>query len=93
MVGPECQLGAGRAAGPSSPEQPPCSQQCRSGTAEGHVTRVTRHVTGGSFLPSGCPPPPKGPEGNGACSGPRACRDHGLSRSRFRCAPLSAPLH
>lgn len=62
MVGPECQLGAGRAAGPSSPEQPPCSQQCRSGTAKGHVTRVTLHVT--KLFPAlRLPPTAQGPRG------------------------------
>lgn len=35
VASPGHQPGAGWAAGPSSPERPPCSQLCRSGTTEG----------------------------------------------------------
>lgn len=50
-LGPGCQSAAGQGAGPSSLERPPCSQQCQSGTAEGHVGHVRDiHVTRARLL-------------------------------------------
>lgn len=89
MVGPECQPEAGWAAGPSSPEQPPCIQQCRSGTAEDTCGTCDTPCDRRLFPALRPPSSPKGPEDNGAGSG-LGPPDRGLSWSRSRCAPLAS---